>query len=163
MCENDGIFIIRTTSSGIDGNKLTRNIGDNPYITRTDSNNGISTFCCEQHNYSKDSGNCITIGLDTQTVFYQPKSFYTGQNIQILINKEMDEDVANFFLAPLKNTLSIFNWGSNGATLNRLKRAKVILPITNDSKPDYNFMKKYVQKIKFDKLNNYLSFIMQPY
>ena len=31
-----------------------------------------------------DTGNCITVGLDTQTAFYQENSLYTGQNIQVL-------------------------------------------------------------------------------
>lgn len=40
-------------------------------------------FVTEQPlHYKVDEGNVITIGLDTQTVFYQPASFYTGQNIQ---------------------------------------------------------------------------------
>ena len=36
----------------------------------------------QSERYCMDNGNVITIGLDTQTVFYQPTSFYTGQNIQ---------------------------------------------------------------------------------
>ena len=77
------IFNISSTNSGIDKNKI-KNInieGNNPYITRTDKNNGIDEFITEQ-DYELNDGNVITIGLDTQTVFYQPHSFYTGQNIQ---------------------------------------------------------------------------------
>ena len=126
----DGIFKIVSTSSGIDKNKLDKSSGKIPYITRTNDNNGISGFYCNQSRYNLDSGKCITVGLDTQTAFYQPTPFYTGQNIQLLFNDRLNEYVADFLLTALKKTLSIFNWGSNGATLSRLKRAKILLPVT---------------------------------
>ena len=85
------IFNIYSTSSGIDKNKLTGKTGLLPYITRTDRNNGYDTFIGEQPKYSADKGNVITIGLDTQTVFYQKTAFYTGQNIQILEFDELNE------------------------------------------------------------------------
>ena len=85
------VFEITSTRSGIDKNKI-KNIelqGNNPYITRTDRNNGFDLFITEQ-DYELNEGNVITIGLDTQTVFYQPHSFYTGQNIQILNNEHLN-------------------------------------------------------------------------
>ena len=133
--------------------------GNHPYITRSDLNNGISGFYNEQNKYKKDVDNCITIGLDTQTVFYQSKDFYTGQNIQILRNPYMNEYIGEFFITPLKNTVSIFNWGSNSATLKRLKRSKIILPITTTNNPDYNFMETYIKNQKLQKLNTYLKFL----
>lgn len=158
LCGINGIFTITTTSSGIDKNKLKKVEGTNPYITRTDSNNGITGFYQEQNNYKKDIGNCITIGLDTQTVFYQSKDFYTGQNIQILRNSHMNKYIAKFLIAPLKNTVSIFNWGSNGATLKRLKRSKILLPINVKGEPDYEFMEQYIREREEEKIQEYISF-----
>lgn len=34
------IFTLQSTSSGIDGNKLLKDRGNIPYLTRTDTNNG---------------------------------------------------------------------------------------------------------------------------
>ena len=48
--------------------------------------------------YQADEGNVITIGLDTQTVFYQENPFYTGQNIQILRNKQIYCFIYNSFI-----------------------------------------------------------------
>ena len=79
-------------------------------------------------------GNVITIGLDTQTVFYQPHCFYTGQNIQVLINKNINL-LTSFFLLPiLKIQMDKFSWGGNGATLGRLNRTKAMLPVTKSNK-----------------------------
>ena len=110
-----------------------------------------------------DSGKCITVGLDTQTAFYQPTSFYTGQNIQILFNDRLNEYVADFLLTALKKTLSIFNWGSNGATLSRLKRAKILLPVTPKGEPDYEYMEQYSKNIMKMKLTEYLEFVRKYY
>ena len=80
----DEIFDIRATKSSIDKKNLVNLVGTIPYITRSDKNNGIDMFIGEQPKYKKDEGNVLTIGLDTQTIFYQPLPFYTGQNIQVI-------------------------------------------------------------------------------
>ena len=42
-----------------------------------------------------------------------------------------------------------FNWGGNGATLTRLKRTKIMLPIDSENNPDWNFMREFSkQKLK---------------
>ena len=153
------VFSIRATSSGIDKIRLNLRDGYFPYVTRSDRNNGIQTFICEQKNYGTDDGNCITVGLDTQTAFYQPKKFYTGQNIQILTNDCLNVYVANFLLPLIKNTLSIFSWGGNGATLTRLRRSKILLPVTDDGKPDFVYMENYVRAHEEKILRRYREFV----
>ncbi|QEY35504.1 restriction endonuclease [Caproiciproducens galactitolivorans] len=153
------IFSIKSTSSSIDKIKLKRIAGHYPYITRTDTNNGINDFVCKQEGYQLDGGNCITIGLDTQTAFYQDNAFYTGQNIQVLRNSKINRYNAKFILPILKNTLSVFNWGGNGATLTRLKRSKILLPITDKGEPDYTFMEQYIKERERQIIQNYIDYI----
>ena len=98
------VFSIKSTSSGIDKNKLIYQSGKYPYVTRTDTNNGINDFICEQPFYGMDTGNCITVGLDTQTAFYQENSFYTGQNIQVLRNDKLNAVNAKFLVPPVSYT-----------------------------------------------------------
>ena len=155
------VFSICATSSGIDKNKLKLTAGEFPYITRTDRNNGIQCYICEQPDYKRDKGNCITVGLDTQTAFYQPTDFYTGQNIQILRHERLDNYVAKFILPCLKKTLSIFSWGGNGATLTRLRRSKIQLPVTDDGAPDFAYMEAYIKNLVADKYRRYLDYLNQ--
>lgn len=146
------IFSLESTSSGIDGNKLSKGQGDIPYLTRTDLNNGYKSFVGQQADkYKTDGGNCITIGLDTQTAFYQPHSFYTGQNVQVLKNEQLNRYNAKFFIPLLHNAMVSLNWGGNGATLGRLKKKKIVVPITDDGQPDYAFMEQYIRE-REDKL-----------
>ena len=105
-------------------------------------------FIGVQPSYANDEGNVITIGLDTQTVFYQPKAFYTGQNIQVLRHPNLNRYVAEFLVVPLKRMMANLNWGGNGATLTRLKRSKILLPSLADGTPDWQFMEEYMRQIE---------------
>lgn len=150
------VFEITSTKSGIDKNKI-KNIelqGNNPYITRTDRNNGFDLFITEQ-DYELNEGNVISIGLDTQTVFYQPHSFYTGQNIQILNNEHLNKYNSLFLVTLLKIVLEKFNWGGNGATLTRLKNSRILLPVNSNNEPDYEFMTDFMKEIEKQQISKY--------
>lgn len=145
---SNGLFDITSTKSGIDKNKLNIEVGFIPYITRTDMQNGINMFITDKQNnrYNIDEGNVITIGLDTQTVFYQPTAFYTGQNIQVLRNKNLNKYTAMFIIPSIKIQMQKFNWGGNGATLGRLNRTRLVLPINSQGQPNWQFMEDYIKQ-----------------
>lgn len=145
---DNGIFDISSTKSGIDKNKLNTDLGNIPYITRSDLQNGINLFVTENQSsvYNKNQGNVITIGLDTQTVFYQKNSFFTGQNIQVLEKENLNKYIAMFIIPLLKIQMKKFNWGGNGATLTRLKRTKILLPIDALGNPNWQFMEDYIKQ-----------------
>ena len=153
----DEIFDIKPTANGIDKVKLTPGAGEYPYVTRSDMNNGVNMFVCKQAGCNLNSGNCITVGLDTQTVFYQPSDFYTGQNIQILRHERLNEYTGKFLIPLLNRTLSIYSWGGNGATLTRLRRSKIFLPVDDCGLPDWNFMEDCIRKCKPAMIELYIS------
>ena len=157
----NGIFKLSATNSGIDKNKLIESdITNIPYITRSDVNNGLSMFVGKEQRkkYSINDGNVIIIGLDTQTAFYQPHQFYTGQNVQILTNQYMNKYNALFIIPLLKKQLQKLNWGGNGATLGRLERMKIMLPINTEGDPDYKYMEQYIKNIMIKKYKAYLEY-----
>lgn len=157
----EDIFNINSTNSGIDKNKLNNNKGDIPYITRTDKSNGIDFFVgLQEDKFKIDKGNVITIGLDTQTVFYQAHSFYTGQNIQILSSDFLNYFTSQFIIPLIKKQMEKFNWGGNGATLTRLKRSKILLPTNIEGKPDYDFMELYMRHIENEKIVKFQKYII---
>lgn len=154
------LFTITSTSSGIDKCRLINIGGKIPYITRTDKNNGYELFVGQQTaKYQSDIGNVITIGLDTQTVFYQPTNFYTGQNIQILQSMHINKYTALFIIPMIKILMQKFNWGGNGATLSRLKRSRIMLPTNSKGEPDYVYMENYMKHLEQKKLLEYLNYI----
>lgn len=106
--------------------------------------------------YKIDSGNVITIGLDTQTVFYQPKEFYTGQNIQIISHSNLDRYNALFIIVAIKKLVEKFSWGSYGATLTRLRKSRLFLPATKDGNIDFAFMSSFMKRVEHDILTTSL-------
>ena len=159
----DGIFKISSTKSGIDKNKLNTEPGSMPYITRSDLQNGINLFVTDKQSktYLKNGGNVITIGLDTQTVFYQKNAFFTGQNIQVLENEYINEQIAMFIIPLLKIQMRKFNWGGNGATLSRLKRTKILLPLDTNQNPNWQFMEDYIKQEQKDIAQKVISYYEQ--
>lgn len=158
----ENIFKIHSTNSGIDKNKLNDKKGKIPYITRSDKNNGIDFFIgLQDEKYKQDNGNVITIGLDTQTVFYQSHFFYTGQNIQILSNDNLNYFTSQFLIPLIKIQMEKFNWGGNGATLTRLKRSKIILPTNLKGEIDYAFMEQFLRYKEEEKITKFQSYIVQ--
>ena len=153
---SEGIFDIRATKSGIDKNKLNMQNGHIPYITRSEIDNGINLFITDEQNqkYNKDKGNVITIGLDTQTCFYQKNNFYTGQNIQVLSNDKLNKSIAMFIIPLIKIQMKKFNWGGNGATLTRLNRTKIMLPIDKFKEPNWHFMEEYIREREINQRND---------
>ncbi|WP_226790384.1 restriction endonuclease subunit S [Aliarcobacter butzleri] len=158
----NGLFSITSTSSGIDKNKLVfSNNGKIPYITRSDLNNGINLYLENNQipKYKIDNGNVITIGLDTQTVFYQPYSFFTGQNIQILRHNKLNKYNSLFLIPLIKIQMQKFNWGGNGATLGRLSKTKIMLPVNEKKEPDFEYMEQYMKNLTHNKIKQYLDYL----
>lgn len=160
---SNSIVRISSTASGIDKNKLIvdseqQNI---PYITRSEKNNGVSSFVQmkQRNNYKLNLGDSITIGLDTQTVFFQPHNFYTGQNIQVVDEGGVNKFTSFFLALSIKKQLSLLNWGGNGATLGRLSKKKILLPVTSSGEPDYAFMEQYAKNIYRKKIEEYLDYL----
>lgn len=148
----DKIFSLYSSINSTDFSKIKKG-GDEyyPFITRTEKNNGIAHFVSRQvKKFNKC--NVLIIGLDTQTVFYQPFKFYTGQNVQIfeMNNVNMNKYIALFIKPLLQKQLENLNWGGNGATLGRLRKKKVMLPVDNNGNPDYDFMEQYTKEKYFN-------------
>lgn len=154
-------FSISSTSSSIDRKKLSEGDSIYPYITRSDNWNGVDSFVCSQDGYKMDEGNVITIGLDTQTVFYQPRAFYTGQNIQVVRHPKLNRHNALFVIRAIKKLVQKFSWGSYGATLTRLKRGRIYLPVTPDGTPDWAFMSAYMQGLEREMLRRALAYFKE--
>ena len=153
---------IETTNSSIDGVRLIDE-GEKtvPYITRSDANNGLARFVsAKNYEFGSDDGGCITVGLDTQTAFYQPHKFVTGQNVQIITGENLDKDSAQFWVPILRQQMTAkFNWGGNGATLGRMKRLSVMLPVTDSGEPDYEYMAEYTQQKREAMLSKYRAYV----
>ncbi len=159
--DEEAPLCIKTTNSSIDGVRLIDDTDTTiPYITRSDSNNGLNRFVSEKNFiFGSDEGGCITVGLDTQTAFYQPHKFVTGQNIHIITGKNLNKEISQFILPILRQQMAAkFNWGGNGATLNRMKHLTIMLPFSDSGQIDYAYMDDYVKTKRNTMLNKYRNY-----
>lgn len=97
------------------------------YVTRSQEYNGITKLIPAQER-EPHAGNAITIGGATATVFYQPGTFYTGQDILLLRQPRMNEASALVLVSLVRAQMGKFSWGSNGVTLVRLRRLRILVP-----------------------------------
>lgn len=65
---------------------------------------------------------------------------------------------AKFLIPLIKSTLSIFSWGGNGATLTRLRRSKIMLPVDESGNPDYAFMEQYIKERERQIVQSYIDY-----
>ncbi|PVX35265.1 restriction endonuclease subunit S [Janthinobacterium sp. 78] len=103
-----------------------------PYVARSGGGNGIGTFLPHQGIDPPNTGNAITIGVSTSTVFYQPKAFYSSKEIQVLRHHKLSDDNGLILVALLREQMSKFRWG-NGASLERLKATRIMVPVMTDT------------------------------
>lgn len=138
------IFKIKNSKS-IDRNKLQQGDGKIPYITQTGLNGGIAKFVCNQGVEKLNSGNVITVCIDTHEVFYQPCNYYSTQNVMRLECSQLNNYKAAFVVVILRQILEQrFNY-SYKSTLKRISKLEIPLPATPDGNPDWDMMEVYIK------------------
>ena len=138
------IFEIKKSKS-IDKNKIQQGNGNIPYVTRTKFNGGITKFVCNQGVEKLNSGNVITVGFNTQEVFYQSHDYYSSQNVLRLENSQLNCYRATFIVPILRQILKQkFSYGFN-STMQRISALEIPLPFTSDGKPDWDMMGTYIK------------------
>lgn len=140
----DEIFEIKNLKS-IDKNKLKEESGNIPYVTQTSLNKGIAKYVCYHGKEKINFGNCISIGIDTQTVFYQKRSFYSTKDMVGFRNDKLNEYTACFITPILAQILKQrFNYAYK-SSLRRISKLEIPLPATHDGNPDWNMMETYIK------------------
>lgn len=136
MLITDVCMSMRASSAWYDKSSLVL-IGQatHPFVSRTRESNGIDGSCPRQEK-NPEPENAITIGLDTQTVAYQPAAFYTSQNIQVLRHERLGIDSGLVLVTTIRQQMSKFSWGGNGATLGRLRKTRIMVPVRTDADAD---------------------------
>lgn len=141
----------------IDGNKIDKQGGSTPYITRKESNNGLDGFIEAEQEKRNEAFPVITIGNETAEPFVQTYPFFTGTKVNILEPKEkLSESCLKFVATCIRQHKSKYSY-SFTANSTRLKKQNILLPLDN-SKPNYQFMEDYIkqeQKIIAQKVIDY--------
>ncbi len=138
----------------------------NPYVVRTSQNNGIRGYIEYDKRYL-NSGNTISFGQDTATMFYQEQSYFTGDKIKIFVLRdyELNSKIANYLITCMRNAFLLFSWGQSKFEETIIKSVSFDLPILSDENnnaiidfnckfhkdgyiPDFEYMENYIRAVQ---------------
>lgn len=119
-----------------------------PYVTRTNVNNGVKGFVINSNLQYIESGNAITIGDTTCTIYYQEKEFICGDHIVVLRSPHLNKFRAMFIVSLLNMERFRYCYG-RAFVLASIRKTKIYLPVDSQSKPDWEFMENYIKSLPY--------------
>ena len=138
--------------------KADHNEGNTPYVSSTSQGNGVDGFVGNESGVRKFQ-DCLTLANSGSVgyAFFHTYEFVASDHVTKLRREGLDK-YAYLFMIPIINRLSekySFNREINDE---RIKREKIILPITADGQPDFAFMSSFMQQVEQDILGTTLRY-----
>lgn len=130
-----------------------------PYVSSTANNNGVDDYI-EASEGTRVFRNCISLANSGSvgTAFYEPFAFVASDHVTSLQCEEANEYVYLFLTAVLEQQGSNFNFNREINDL-RIKKMRIMLPVTDEGKPDYQFMEDYIREAMTAKRKQYRDFV----
>jgi restriction enzyme bgcI subunit beta len=134
--------------------------GNRPFIGATDNGNGVTGFVGND-NTSKDS-NVLGVNYNGAPciAFYHPYECIFTDDVKRLHlkNQEDNKFVLLFFTSIFAMQRVKYSYGYKFKE-KRMQRQKLMLPVTDAGKPDYEYMEQYAKNMMLRKYEQYLAFI----
>lgn len=127
------------------------NDGDIPVVSHSAENNGIKVYSAEIEG-QKLFDHTKTISLADRGTFFaavQYRDFYIGTRVKALefLDGMHSAEVMLFFATIINYESFRFCYGRN--CTNGIDNLKIKLPVDDNEKPDYQFMKNYIKSLPF--------------
>lgn len=138
--------------------------GDTPYISASDTNNGVGFMTDLKPDFT---GNKITIGKIGATAYYQPDSFCATSDVNILTPLFPMNKYTGLFITQVINTSENYKWSyGRQCRIGDTKKIVIKLPIRYDDSgntlidknskfskegyiPDLQFMENYIRSLDY--------------
>lgn len=134
--------------------------GNIPRITASETNNGVIGYYKKMDikNY-RELTNFISISF-LGGVFYHPYTASLDMKIHAvkLVDRELNKYLGVFLVRAIKQTVSRFTYGDQLSSTD-LPRQKILLPVNNDGKPDFEFMELYAKEKEYKMLSKYKKYL----
>ena len=118
-----------------------------PYVVRTKFNNGIKYRVTETKKMTPSPKGVISFGAENASFFYQKENFVSGRDIYYIDTRHLSEKACLFLVSCLDTLTDKYSY-SYGLFPDLLKKEKIKLPVDVHGNPDWNYMEKYIEKIK---------------
>lgn len=141
--------------SGRDIYEVERKKGNVPYVSATANNNGIGYFV--GNNNETLEANCLSVnrnGSVGYSFYHNYKALFSNDCRKLRLENK-SPFVGKFISRIITGQKEKYGYGYKMGT-GRIKRQKILLPIDNNGKPDYDYMENYIKKLEYDKLTKYI-------
>ena len=137
--------------------KADHKIGTTPYVSSTSFNNGVDGFIGNDSGVRKFK-DCISLANSGSvgSAFYHQYEFVASDHITQLKREGLDK-YAYLFMIPIINRLSEKYGFNREINDERIKREKLLLPVTQNGEIDFQFMSSFMRQIETDILGTTLS------
>ena len=156
-------FFIEEIFDIFPGKRLTKAemiAGDTPFIGASDSNNGVTAFVGSMNDSADENFLSVSYNGSVCECFYQPYRCLCSDDVKRfhLKNHAGNKYIYLFLANAIKQQKTKYNYGYKFNEA-RMRRQKIILPVTDDGSPDFEFMEAYMQKIEAEQLQRYRDFV----
>lgn len=118
-----------------------------PYVVRTKFNNGIKYRVTKTKEMITSPKGVISFGAENASFFYQKEIFVSGRDVYYIDTRHLSEKVCLFLISCLDTLTDKYSY-SYGLFPDLLKKEKIKLPVDIHGDPDWDYMEKYIEKIK---------------
>ena len=130
-----------------------------PYVSSSAMDNGVDNFVSNTEGV-RIFGNCLTIANSGSVgaTFYHPYSFVASDHVTSLTNFAFNKYIY-LFIATIASRMSEKYSFNREIKDSRLQREKIMLPVTDDGKPDYAYMEQYMKQKERTLLKRYKNYL----
>ncbi len=135
--------------------------GNRPFIGALDNSNGIARFVCDK-NASLDK-NVLGVNYDGNGMvigFYHPYECIFSDSVKRFHLKHYEDNafVLLFMKVAILQQKSKFGYLYK-FNAERMANTRIMLPVTDDGIPDYDYMEQYAKNLMLAKYRQYLAFL----
>ena len=137
--------------------------GNLPFIGATEMNNGVTNWIHTPNETLDHNVLGVNYNGSVAEAFYHPYCCVFSDDVKRLHLKNADDGkyILLFCSMLIRKQKVKYTYGYkfNG---NRMARQKILLPITDDGSPDYEYMTQYAKAVMFGKYKKYLEYQKCP-
>ena len=134
--------------------------GDTPFIGASDSNNGVTAFVGNENDSADENFLSVSYNGSVCQCFYQPYRCLCSDDVKrFRLKNHAGNKYIYLFLANLiKQQKDKYNYGYK-FNETRMRRQKILLPVTEDGTPDYDYMENHIRFVEEKILQRYRDFV----
>lgn len=133
------------------GKRLTKSdqtSGDTLFIGASSGNHGETARIGQSPLFPK---NTITVSYNGSVgeAFYQEEPYWASDDVNVLVlkNFELNKNIALYLCAVIRKAGKQFQYNQKW-NLERMRSTPIVLPVTTDGNPDWEYMQEYIAKLE---------------